>query len=155
MVQGAQLPVSHEHFGFEGLLAKPLRSQLWIAEDRAPPAPGAREVDLDRVAEHLLYEIAEVRRRELPAEAVAVALHDASRDFRRRRGLLRREKQPPAPSPTPTEYQQPSRSPGERAPEGRQGHGRHALFTNADRLTRDTRRYLRRYRRSFGRSGPC
>jgi hypothetical protein len=92
MVQGAQLPVSHEHFGFKGLLAKPLRSQPRIAEDRALPVPGACEVDLDRVAEHLLYEIAEVRRRELPAEAVALALHDACRDFRRRRGLLRREK---------------------------------------------------------------
>ena len=55
MVHGAQLPVSHEHFGFEGLLAKPWRSQPRIAEDPALPVPGACEVDLDRVAEHLLY----------------------------------------------------------------------------------------------------
>jgi hypothetical protein len=90
-VQGAQLPVSHEHSGFEGLLAKPLRSQPRIAEDWALPVPGACQVDPDRVAEHPLYEIAEVRRRELPAEVAALALHDAGREVRRRRGLLRRE----------------------------------------------------------------
>jgi hypothetical protein len=111
-----------------------------------PAGPGACKVDLDRVADHPLYESAEVPRRELPAEVVAVALHDAGREGRRRRGLLRREEAAPAPSADANEPQQASRSPGERAPEGHQGHGRHALFTNVDRLTCDIVRYPRTWR---------
>ena len=139
IVQGVQFPVSHDHSGFEGLPAKPSRASRGSPQDRALPVPEACKVDLDRVAEHPLYESAEVPRRELPAEVVALALHDAGREGRWRRVLRREEAASPHPPPTPTEFQQPSRSPGERAREGRQRHGRHALFTNADRLTCDIR----------------
>jgi len=73
-MQGAQLPVSHQHSGFDGLPATPLRSQPRIAEDRAPAGSRARKADLDRVAGHRQYEIAEGRRRELPAGVAALAL---------------------------------------------------------------------------------
>src|SRR6266446_516494 len=49
---GASALVSHKHPGFESLLAKSLRSQPRIAEDRVLPVPGARKGDLDRVAQY-------------------------------------------------------------------------------------------------------
>ena len=63
---GASAAVCHQHPGFEGLLAKPLRRHPWIAEDRTLLVPGTGKVDVDCMAKHPLDEIAEVRCRGSP-----------------------------------------------------------------------------------------